>query len=139
MFAEDNISGHERDNLNVDAPYDALAYVIYTLGSTGKPKGVMLTNRNLVHFVDDNEKNGEVDCLAKRGIVLLALAALTFDVSVMEKFTPLANGTTVVLATQEQIMNPALLKELMLRTGVETFTVTTSYLLNLFPLTASRP
>ena len=123
----------------MDVPYDALAYVIYTSGSTGKPKGVMLTNRNLVHFVDDNEKNGEVDCLAKRGSVLLALAALTFDVSVMEKFTPLANGTTVVLATQEQIMNPALLKELMLRTGGETLTVTPSYLLNLIAIDSFAP
>ena len=139
LFVEDTVSGHERDNLNLDVPYDALAYVIYTSGSTGKPKGVMLTNRGLVHFVDDNEKNGEVYCLAKQGGVLLALAALTFDVSVMEEFTSFANGNTVVLATKEQIMNPALLLELMLRTRVETLTCTPSYLSNLVAIDSFHP
>ena len=85
----ENISS---DNLNVAVPDDALAYCIYTSGSTGKPKGVMLTNHNLVNFVDANPKNHEILGYTERGKVSLALAAITFDVSIMEEFIPLAHG-----------------------------------------------
>ena len=139
LFAEEAVSGHVRDDLNLTVPYDALAYVIYTSGSTGKPKGVMLTNRNLVNFVDDNEKNREIQGYTKRGSVSLAIAALTFDVSIMEEFVPLANGMTSVLATQEQIMNPALLKELMLGNQVDIMTCTPSYLSNLIVIDSFLP
>ena len=137
--AEDTVSRHERENLNLVVPYDALAYVIYTSGSTGKPKGVMLTNRNLVNFVDDNEKNREVQGYTKRGSVSLAIAALTFDFAIMEEFVPLANGMTVVLATQEQIMNPALLRELMLRNQVDVMSCTPGYLSNLAAIDSFLP
>ena len=77
---------------------EMLSYMIYTSGSTGKPKGVMLTNKNLVNFVDDDEKNHEILGYTRRGHVSLAIAALTFDFSIMEEFVPIANGMTVVLA-----------------------------------------
>lgn len=57
------------ENLNVEVPFDALAYCIYTSGSTGKPKGVMLTQKNLVSFVDGNPKNHEILGYIERGKV----------------------------------------------------------------------
>lgn len=139
LFAEDAAATLSRENLNAEVPYDALAYVIYTSGSTGKPKGVMLTNRNLVNFVDDNEKNREIQGYTKRGSVSLAIAALTFDFAIMEEFVPLANGMTVVLVTQEQIMNPAELTRLMLDNRVDVMSCTPSYLSNLIALEAFVP
>ena len=131
---EDAVQDGNRDDLNVEVPYDSLAYVIYTSGSTGKPKGVMLTNRNLVNFVDDNEKNHEILGYTRRGHVSLAIAALTFDFSIMEEFVPLANGMTVVLATHDEIMNPLMLGKLMTDNHVDVMSCTPSYLMNMLDM-----
>ncbi|MBP3884512.1 MAG: amino acid adenylation domain-containing protein, partial [Olsenella sp.] len=112
------------------SPHD-LAYVIYTSGSTGRPKGVMIENHSLVNFVDDNERNREVLGYTRRASVSLAVAALTFDFAIMEEFVPLANGMTVVLATQEQVMDPAAIARLMSDNGVDVMSCTPSYLSNM--------
>ncbi len=134
ICVEDAVKEGNCENLNVAVPYDALAYVIYTSGSTGKPKGVMLTNKNLVNFVDDNEKNHEILGYTRRGHVSLAIAALTFDFSIMEEFVPLANGMTVVLATHEEIMNPIMLGKLMTDNRVDVMSCTPSYLMNMLDM-----
>nr|MCR5236995.1 amino acid adenylation domain-containing protein [Lachnospiraceae bacterium] len=134
MCVEDAVKDGKRDDLNAEVPYDALAYVIYTSGSTGKPKGVMLTNKNLVNFVDDDEKNHEIQGYTKRGHVSLAIAALTFDFSIMEEFIPIANGMTVVLATHDEIMNPVMLAKLMTDNKVDVMSCTPSYLTNLLDM-----
>ncbi|MCR4762043.1 MAG: amino acid adenylation domain-containing protein [Lachnospiraceae bacterium] len=134
VCVEDAVKEGEKENLNAEVSCDALAYVIYTSGSTGKPKGVMLTNKNLVNFVDDDEKNHEILGYTKRGHVSLAIAALTFDFSIMEEFVPLANGMTVVLATHEEIMNPVLLGKLMTDNGVDVMSCTPSYLMNMLDM-----
>ncbi|MBR0059854.1 MAG: amino acid adenylation domain-containing protein, partial [Selenomonadaceae bacterium] len=127
----ENISA---DNLNVAVPYDALAYCIYTSGSTGKPKGVMLTNHNLVNFVDANPKNHEILGYTERGKVSLALAAITFDVSIMEEFIPLAHGLTICMANEDEIHNPFMLKDLCEKNHVDVMSCTPSYLANLIDL-----
>ena len=132
--AIDAVQNGSREDLNIEVPAEALAYVIYTSGSTGKPKGVMLTNKNLVNFVDDDEKNREIQGYTKRGHVSLAIAALTFDFSIMEEFVPLANGMTVVLATKEEIMNPGLVSALMKRNSVDVMSCTPGYLLNMLDM-----
>ena len=134
ICVEDAVKEGEKEDLNETVPYEALAYVIYTSGSTGKPKGVMLTNKNLVNFVDDNEKNHEILGYTRRGHVSLAIAALTFDFSIMEEFVPLANGMTVVLATHEDIMNPVLLGKLMTDNHVDVMSCTPSYLMNMLDM-----
>ena len=130
----DAVKDGDRSDLNVSVSPESLAYVIYTSGSTGKPKGVMLMNKNIVNFVDDNEKNHETIGYTRRGHVSLAIAALTFDVSIMEEFIPLANGLTSVLATREEIMNPQALAELMIKNKVDLMTCTPSYLMNLLDM-----
>ncbi len=122
------------DNLNVSITSDALAYCIYTSGSTGKPKGVMLTQKNLVNFVDANPKNHEILGYVERGKVSLALAAITFDVSIMEEFIPLAHGLTICMANEDEIHNPLLLKDLCEKNLVDIMSCTSSYLANLIDL-----
>ncbi len=119
------------ENLNVEVPSGALAYCIYTSGSTGKPKGVMLTNHNLVNFVDANPKNHEILGYTERGKISLALAAITFDVSIMEEFIPLAHGLTICMANENEIYNPMMLKELCDKNQVDLMSCTPSYLANL--------
>ena len=104
-----------------------LCYCIYTSGSTGRPKGVMIEHGNLANFVDPNPKNRETVGITDRAHVVLAIAALTFDFSLMEEFIPLSNGLTVVLATDEEIHDPLMLAELMEKNGVDCMMGTPSY------------
>ena len=134
VFVEDCIISSCRSDLNVNVPYEALAYVIYTSGSTGTPKGVMITNKNLVNFVDDNEKNHEIRGYTRFGHVSLAVAALTFDFSIMEEFVPLANGLTVVLATHDEIMDPKRISHLMIKNQVDVMSCTPGYIMNMLDI-----
>jgi len=82
---------------------DDLAYVIYTSGSTGLPKGVMIDHRGAVNTIlDINERFsiGESDRV-------LALSALSFDLSVYDIFGVLAAGGTIVLPTEQTVRDPA--------------------------------
>ena len=40
------------------------------------------------------------------------MAAMTFDVSVLEEFLPLTNGLTAVIASDDEIKNPIMLGDL---------------------------
>ncbi|MCR4924265.1 MAG: amino acid adenylation domain-containing protein, partial [Lachnospiraceae bacterium] len=115
-----------------------LAYCIYTSGSTGRPKGVMIEHRNIANYVHRNEKSVEIMNYAKEGRVCLALAAFSFDVSVVEQFVPLCNGNTVVIATDEEIHDPDSLAKLITDNGVNGITCTPTYLLSLLGIPSSR-
>ena len=62
--------------------------MIYTSGSTGMPKGVEIEHRSVVNFL--------LSMLHEPGLsaddVLLAVTTLSFDISVLELFLPLAAG-----------------------------------------------
>lgn len=117
---------------------DDLAYCIYTSGSTGRPKGVMIEHRNIANYVHRNEKSIEIMHYAAPGRVNLALAAFSFDVSVVEEFVPLCNGNTVVIATEAEIHDPALFARLVTESGANGITCTPTYLLSLLEIPASR-
>jgi phthiocerol/phenolphthiocerol synthesis type-I polyketide synthase C len=72
---------------------DDLAYVIFTSGSTGTPKGVMMTHRAVVNTLLDINARWNVGPADR----VLALSALSFDLSVYDIFGTLAAGGTVVL------------------------------------------
>jgi amino acid adenylation domain-containing protein len=80
-----------------------IAYVQYTSGSTGRPKGVLVGHEALV---------ARLAGLARRpglaaGDSMLAMAALSFDVSVAETLLPLTVGATVVAAPFGSRLDPA--------------------------------
>ncbi|GAB2934280.1 hypothetical protein GCM10027280_22590 [Micromonospora polyrhachis] len=80
-----------------------LAYVIYTSGSTGTPKGVMIDHRGAVNtLLDVNERFavGPADRV-------LAISALSFDLSVFDIFGTLAAGAAVVTLDPELARDPA--------------------------------
>ncbi|MDB9524394.1 amino acid adenylation domain-containing protein [Oscillatoria sp. CS-180] len=84
------------------APTD-LAYVIYTSGSTGLPKGVMIDHRGTVNTVLDINQRFDVGT----GDRVLALSALSFDLSVYDIFGTLAAGATLVIPEAQRDRDPA--------------------------------
>ena len=110
---------------------DDLAYVIYTSGSTGKPKGVMIEQHSLANYVQRDEKSLEIMHYVREGRVSLALAAFSFDVSLVEEFVPLTNGCTVCIATEAEIHDPFLLAKAMLDAEVNGITCTPTFLLSI--------
>ncbi|MEO1296438.1 MAG: amino acid adenylation domain-containing protein [Cyanobacteria bacterium J06636_16] len=80
-----------------------LAYVIYTSGSTGTPKGVMIDHRGAVNTILDINRRFEVNA----GDRVLALSALSFDLSVYDIFGTLAAGATIVMPDPAGDRDPA--------------------------------
>ena len=62
------------------------------------------------------------------------MAAMTFDVSVLEEFLPLTNGMTAVIASDEEILNPIMLGDLIVKNKVDIMTTTPTYLSNMIDL-----
>jgi amino acid adenylation domain-containing protein len=91
------IAGQEPAALERPIGPDHLAYVLYTSGSTGKPKGVEVRHGGAVAFLG---------AMARRpGVgpedVVLATTTVSFDISVLELFLPLAVGARVELVDRE--------------------------------------
>ncbi|MBZ4423048.1 non-ribosomal peptide synthase/polyketide synthase, partial [Myxococcus sp. RHST-1-4] len=75
-----------------------LAYVIFTSGSTGTPKGTLLEHRGAVNTVMQAARELELG----PGRRVLQNVSMAFDVSVMEIFSTLSAGATLVLVPPEQ-------------------------------------
>ncbi|MFA6755581.1 MAG: amino acid adenylation domain-containing protein [Bacilli bacterium] len=115
---------------NVKISRDSLAYCIFTSGSTGKPKGVMIEHHSLVNYVSPTKHNLVAKEYLEYGHVTLALASLSFDISVDEEMVPLANGLTIMLASEEEILNPLIMAKRIEKEGVDLAFPVPSYLNN---------
>ena len=101
----------EADNNHVSLPRvnkSSLAYIISTSGTTGKPKGVPIRHEQVLTLIqsgllvpDDDQR-------------VLQFASLCFDASVGEIFWTLLNGSTLVIATEEQRLDVDLLNKLLI-------------------------
>ncbi|WP_214321296.1 non-ribosomal peptide synthetase/MFS transporter [Nonomuraea sediminis] len=80
-----------------------LAYVLFTSGSTGTPKGVMVPHRAVLNTIRDCNRRFGVG----PGDRFLALAALSFDLSVYDVFGSLAAGATLVMNDPAADKDPA--------------------------------
>ncbi|HST58210.1 MAG TPA: amino acid adenylation domain-containing protein, partial [Longimicrobium sp.] len=79
-----------------------LAYLIYTSGSTGTPKAVMVEHAQLTHTL-----GASLETLGfATGDVVAALASTSFDISLLELFTPLLAGGAVRIVPQALVRDP---------------------------------
>jgi amino acid adenylation domain-containing protein len=101
---------------------ESLMYVIYTSGSTGLPKGVELTHRSITNFLQSMAINPGMNETTS----LLAVTTLSFDIAVLEIFTPLLVGGSVFLASKEQTINGDSLKNIIENKKINTMQATPS-------------
>lgn len=92
-----------------------LAYTLYTSGSTGQPKGVQISRHNFANFLLAMEQALPLDSVQR----YLALTTITFDIAGLELCLPLARGATVVLADEQQRLDPLWLGELIRSQAVD--------------------
>ncbi|RKP35738.1 hypothetical protein BJ085DRAFT_38103 [Dimargaris cristalligena] len=72
-----------------------LSYIVYTSGTTGRPKGVQIEHRLMGNFVQQLESTVGITT----GLRLMQNMAMTFDGALLEIFTGLCKGATLVLRT----------------------------------------
>ena len=93
LFLDDlPLHDHPADNLPVDVPATAPAYIMFTSGSTGRPKGVAIPHRAIVRLVRDQ------DYVNFSGETFLQFAPISFDASTLEIWGPLLNGARTAIA-----------------------------------------
>lgn len=94
---------------NAEMSPDDLAYILYTSGSTGKPKGVILTHGSAMAFVDwctEAFQPRPEDRFSNH-------APFHFDISVLDLYTSLKHGATLVLVGEEIGKEPVGLAKLI--------------------------
>ena len=101
------------------APEDT-AYVIFTSGSTGRPKGVQIPQRAVENFIAAMRV---APGFSERDR-LLAITTISFDISVLELFLPLAAGGYVVVGTRDQVTHPAILQQLLAEQSISVMQAT---------------
>ncbi|URZ17241.1 non-ribosomal peptide synthetase [Clostridium felsineum] len=121
---DESLYSEKFDDLNLHGDINDLAYVIYTSGSTGKPKGVMIEEKSLINFI--NAINQRITLQHNDRIV--ALTTISFDISILEIILPLTKGLEVVIASEEEKIDPKLLRKLIIDNNVKIFQTTPSRL-----------
>lgn len=91
---------------NTPAPEDT-AYIIYTSGSTGVPKGVEIGHYSLTNFLTSMQNTPGINTED----VLYSVGSYSFDISILEFFTPLIAGASLFISGKETLSNVETLKK----------------------------
>ncbi len=119
----------DEENPNPKLTPENLCYLIYTSGSTGKPKGVMLTHGGITNYVSPDPQNIPIHALVTKTSKMISISTVSFIVFLRETFATIMNGIPVVLANEEQAINPIELSKLFEETGADAFGGTPTRLL----------
>lgn len=96
-FNKEDIMNLKNDRLDIDP-----VYCNFTSGSTGNPKGVLISNQNIIDFIENfNDTFGfnHSDIFANQ-------APWDFDVSTKDIYTALKNGATLLIIPRRLFSNP---------------------------------
>lgn len=112
---------------NIPKPDDT-AYIIYTSGSTGNPKGVEIGHKALTNFLTSIQNKPEI----RADDILYSVTTYSFDISILEFFTPLISGASVFIAGKETLSNAEQLKKELENTSPTVIQATPSFYQMLF-------
>ncbi len=96
-----------------DLPPSAVAVTIFTSGSTGRPKGVSVTQGGIGTLLNDLRGKLELG----PGDRFLAVSTFAFDIALVELLAPVLAGGCVVVASADQVLDAARLRDLLAETG----------------------
>ena len=105
--------------------------VYYTSGSTGRPKGCVTHHQVHYHLDIPHERNLQAGEISRRCERVFSMSGLSFIGSADDLFMTLLCGKTLVLATEEERMNAALIGERLLDTGADVLHTTPSVMSSL--------
>ncbi|MGH2666776.1 amino acid adenylation domain-containing protein [Flavobacterium sp.] len=95
--------GINREQAELKKPSsDNTAYIIYTSGSTGNPKGVAISHKSLLNFLISIQQKPKIE----EKDYLFSVTTQSFDISILEFFTPLLFGASLYMASQELLSDP---------------------------------
>jgi amino acid adenylation domain-containing protein len=103
----DCIEAFSASTPEVELAPEQLAYVIFTSGSTGRPKGVQITHRGLTNYLHAMAREPGL----RAGEGSLALATISFDMSVFDFLLPACVGAYTVIGDEELARDVRRLKE----------------------------
>lgn len=97
---------------NAVDPEDA-AYFIFTSGTTGWPKGMVVSHRPLTNFVRWHAAKFSLTSADRFSF----FSGLAHDPALRDIFTPLSVGATLLIPTQDEILQPTSLPAWIKKTG----------------------
>ncbi|WP_281322352.1 non-ribosomal peptide synthetase [Flavobacterium aestivum] len=113
---------YKTENLEpINAPSD-LVYIIYTSGSTGNPKGVMVEHHNVIRLVKPCSYFP-----LNTDSILLSTGSISFDATTIEFFGTLLNGATLVLTSQDDLLDLSRLENIVKTNKVNSLWMTASW------------
>jgi amino acid adenylation domain-containing protein len=92
----DCIAAFPKRELETELSPEQLAYVIFTSGSTGQPKGVQICQRGLTNYLHAMAREPGLDAADN----CLALATISFDMSVFDFLLPPCLGACTIVADE---------------------------------------
>ncbi|MEU6229654.1 amino acid adenylation domain-containing protein [Streptomyces sp. NPDC047042] len=107
----------------VGGDFHGVAYVLFTSGSTGRPKGVVVSQEALLARLQGLAR---VPGLAP-GESMLAMTAMSFDISMAEMLLPLAVGGSVLAAPVEARLDPEVFERIVADHNPEVIQATPSF------------
>lgn len=115
------ISTQSQENLAVDLPPNALAYIIYTSGSTGIPKGVAVPHQAITRLV---LRTDYIQLTARDRVAQVSNAS--FDAATFEIWGALLNGAQLVGIPREVTLQPATYAAYLQQERISVLFVTTA-------------